>query len=463
MRRLASLLLLAALTAACSKDEPIYKPALRVDRLSLAEGCYRACAGSDPALDYAEQMCADGQSVACGFAAGADRMRIVARFDSVQVSPELQPPTPKLTMIADEVLEDKSVVVDRTTGTVPVYTAVLRAPPRRVDALSFRFEVVDGYEAEVSDLSVSAPLPQMEVFGCMPDQACSRTAGVGAAVVSITVPDGIEPVKLLRWLDDEPQDPPRDAARTVSENGLSTWQVSTPIPDHGASFRLLATAGGYPSKDRTIALLPPTITLDLAGCEASGCTRPAGVGKQVISVLTPSGLGEPTLLFTLDGAVQPSAQKPALLSDDGVSASWQSSVQTPYQEGALWCIDALVGKLHAGASCITLTKPDIQIEIAGCSAAATCVLPAQSQVVLTVTAPKGISPTSALVRATLDGIPLLGQDLPVSLGEVNGQLVTGYVATLVPASPGKVWQLKAYLNESQSAPSLPIHIAAATP
>ena len=83
-------------------------------------------------------------------------------------------------------------------------------------------------------------------------------------------------------------------------------------------------------------------------------------------------------------------------------------------------------------------------------ARATAKKTAASRKIARKAARKGARKAKATVKATLSGIPAPSVDVPVSLDEVIGEERIGYLTTTVPNTPGKLWRVRAAINQSTS-------------
>jgi hypothetical protein len=460
---LAAAALLGALAGGCTSDVVDLSPGLRVDRLDLDTNCYRPCSGGlSGVVEDTEGLCAGEAAVSCGFVAGLGKMRVVAEVD-VDVAPEQGLQAPTLVVIADGAPEAVPAgrIVERTTGRRPRYSAVLDVPPRDSATLAFHFEVLDGYEVEVTGLDVVKPSLTTEVFGCQDGQECTLPAGVGKTTVSVIAPAGLTDAGLRQWVDDEPF-PDVTMTSIPSSPGMVEWRAApdTPARQDGR-WRLQATVGPYPASDREVLLGAPDMALAIVGCEGAECPRQAGVGQVELTLETPKDFTGASLLQWVDGVPRtPVAftKGPVL----GEKLLWTHSIPMLTQEGAVWRFQAASDGFTSADRQVQIIAPLLKVSPLSCSPAEDCKIPAGSEVQVEVVAPAGLSPTTVTLKAKLDGVPDGQPGTPVSLDEVIGQERRGYFKTTVPAAVGKVWTLRVLVNQSASPDSQPVFILPST-
>jgi hypothetical protein len=391
----------------------------------------------------------------CGFDAGVGQLRVVAGVD-VDVDPKEARTPPKLTVIADgkPTMVTEGQVVDRTTGERPVYSAVLDVPAEDATTLALHFKVVDGYEAEVSGMTISAPALSTRLFGCQ--DACERPAGSGRASVSVRAPAGLQGGKLLQWIEGEPMTT-LEMTSTPSAPGFVEWRASPETPSQLGAWRLQASVGSYLAEPIDVVLKDPAPHLDVVGCSDDTCEKEAGVGKAEITLESLKTAQDVSLLQWIDGAPQAPlalAKGPVL----GDKQLWSISVNTLVREGAKWRFQAVAGGFSSNERLVTIKRPAISVSVLPCAKGEHCSLPVGAEAILVVTTPRDIAPARATVKATLNGVPVPSVAFPVSLDEVMGDERIGYFTATVPDAPGKTWRMRALINESDSDESAPVTI-----
>lgn len=470
------------------EDNPVSGPDLLIQKLDEEAGCYVACEGQAASTAAPpSDTCPGAETVNCGFAGGADRVRVLADYGDVLVDPQKQLKPPVLTLIADGVeLPTKPAFVQRAPGTSEArFEATFLAPAQQVATLLARVTTETGFGGEIIPLSVEKPAPRLRIEGCSSSQdvTCERQAGVGKLKVTVLAPQGYSGQEAVIFtfvgevsketstvtlgqpvLDDE----------TGMRLALGSASFDTPI-DEGTKWKLLARVGGYSSADHEVSIGPLAPALAVGNCPEPGacacpatgpCERQAGVGRLEVIVSASKDLlnKKGTVVAMVNQVVRQTNE----VTLDGSTGKVSTFFDTPPDEAADWVLQAHFGASTSDKLVIKLVPPVVGFSVTDCpTPPEACQLPAKSNAAIKITAPKSMLDKEALVTWTVDGIPK-GVAVPVSLGDLEQDPQTGLTARVgiipmfVPDEPNKLWQLKVVLGESVRF-TAPIKIGAATP
>lgn len=344
--------LLAVSAAGCSDERPV-SPLLTVEKFDSAQGCYAACGvGPAPELNL-PRVCA-APAEACGFRGGADQLRVVVDYGSVQFPAATNVTPPVITLMLDDHEEPSTAPIVRVPDSARVhFTSLMLAPPELVRGLRISAKGGDGFSASVDGLTVSAPTLSVRVATCPDSAPCHLFSDVGAAAILVSAPRGFTPLQgtLSSRLDGYPQ--AQTVPLTLQPKGAELFEATAflIVPGPGSNrsgplefWDIFASFGSTVSV-QNILLSDPPVTVSVQSCPASGvCSLKAGA-TTVVTVETARGINETqaSLSATLDGISTTLQQSADLGSTSAAAEGATFAVQLPNQPGSTWVATGRIG------------------------------------------------------------------------------------------------------------------------
>lgn len=430
----------AALSLSCQSDPASVSPLVTVEKLDVVQNCYATCPGSnDPAAALKLVDHCPAPAAACGFNGGSDKLRLLVDYGAVPVPASSTVAAPTITVILDGAEQPLASPVSTppALGERRYFSAVLYAPEKQVQHLSFRAKGAEGFSLQVDGFSVMSPIFAVSVDGCADNNSCMRTAAVGVATFTVDVPAGFSETSatlssLLNGVLVTETEPVKLTPKgTTTLEGRATLNVpASNMAGSGVSdfWDVTVSVGGFQQMVHFV-LSPPDIELALNGC-TSGCSSPLGEAA-TLTVTAPHDINATQAVITSDVDGMPSGQF-LMQTWNAMDVNTRSAqlVLTAPAQGSHWTIHANVGEYPKILN-VTLTVPTLTVAVAGCADVNACTLLAGvGSAVFTIDAPRQLGQSAAL-SSRLNGVPQPETKM-VTLTPTGADMLEGVQTLMVP-------------------------------
>ena len=198
----------------------------------------------------------------------------------------------------------------------------------------------------------------------------------------------------------------------------------------------------------TFSILPTPVDLSLVNCtQGTGCDLIGGVGRAQLKVVVPGDVAQVVQLHgTIDGQPQLDPLPPVTTQTLGNHTEALAQIPIPAaHEGAVWNIGGQIYATQTAEVTAVIHAPTI---LSALTCGASCA--AGSSTGLVIGAPNGITPLSARIDTSLDGVPqIVGATAPL-VENANGT-ATGQLALTAPGAG--TWQIDVHVA-GYAAPSI---------
>jgi hypothetical protein len=299
---------------------------------------------------------------------------------------------------------------------------------------------VGDFSVESNIVTLTPPLPTLEVDACDPAVCTSIDAGDEPRRVTVHAPRdlNIAQVTFTTYRDGEVFQANQMAAFAVSGNeALASTELN--VPTDGQTWRIEAAVGDLPKLSRSLSLTTTPPTLSVSSCAVgSACTLQKAIGNVTVQVQTPPRFqaASANVITLIDGVVDKTTS--VMLSLVNGMKTGEVNIPVP-TIGSTWTITASAGSFSASPVAISLIAPSLTIDVPACQGMSPCVLHSGSVIGLNVSVPAqaGVGATGSIrsyVNQTIDSTA------NVSLTTITGNRLVGNTTITVPAKTGQ-WVL----------------------